>query len=351
MQETICYNVHDILSFQINQRKHRDPVRDMNLPYSYFETEHIDEPDIILNLGDFVPDNGGCHVVDRKWHIRSNYIYCSEHIGKIRFKTEIIDIESPATIVNVSTNVRKIRQLLLPSVLPQYFVLRSIIDFKLLCKGFVSVHAAATANENGAVVFLGRGGTFKTTLSMDYVRAMQHNFLGDDRVIIVGNRVFSYPLHAKLFEYRVAKMRTEDYSRFDKYKYLIHQTSSHHGSGHIADEADISSVYLITKTNGDGMKAARLARDEVLTKTVNSQKMETISGPVLMGISKGLYDYFTAYSYVFPESKIAHYWDTYGSTLAGYLNADEYYEISLPRTYTEDTFRDFIDLTHNLEKQ
>ena len=347
IRDTLNYNMHDILSFRINRKRCRDIIKDINLPYSYFETEHGDNPDIILNLGDFIPENEGCYVVDHKWYIKTDYIYCSEHIGKIKFKIEIIGMETSPTIINVSTNIRKIQQLFLPSVLPQHIVLRSIIDFKLLCKGFISIHAAAVANENGAIIFLGRNGTFKTTLSMDYIRTMKYKLLGDDRVIISKTKAFSYPIHNKLFEYRVNKLKTEDYSSFDKYKYLIYQRSNQY---HIVDKADISSMYLIAKSNGKKMKAEQLPRNDVLIKIINNHKMENINGFSVMGISKGLYDYFAAYSYVFPDSKIARYWDIYGSMLAKFLDADEYYEIFLPRTYTKTTFQDFVELTRSLER-
>lgn len=347
-KEIINYNIHNILSFQINRKKYKDLIKDINLPHSYFEAEHIGKPDIILNLGDFIPQNEGCYIVDNKWYIKTDYIYCSEYIGKIKFKIEIIGIETSPTVINVSTNIRKIKQIFLPSVMAQYVVLKPIIDFKLLCKGFVSVHAAAVANEKGAIVFLGRGGAFKTTLAMDYIRNLNYGFLGDDRVILNENYAFSYPVHYKLFDYRVNKMKTEDYSLFDKYKYLFYQKSKRYIPKYAVDKARISSIYLVSKSNGKEMKAAKLTKSDVITKTVNSHKIENISGPVLMGISKGLYDYFTAYSYVFPDSKISRYWDIYESMLAKYLDADEYYEISFPKTYTKSAFQDFLELTRSL---
>jgi hypothetical protein len=321
----------------------------MNLPYSYFETDYIDKPDIILNLDDFTPQNKDCYVVDHKWHIKSDYIYCSEYIEKIKCDIEIIGLEKTRTIINASTNIRKVKQLFLPSVLPQIIVLQSIIQYKLLCKGFVSIHAAAVANEKGAIIFLGRGGTFKTTLSMDYVRNLNYKFLGDDRVIIDKNNVFSFPLFYKLFDYRINKMKTEDYSRFDKYNYLFFQRFNRHSGKYIVNKANISSTYLIVKSNEKEMKAVEHQKSDVIAKTVNSHKMENIGGVGVMGISKGLYDYFTAYSYVFPHSKIARYWYIYKSMLAKYLDADKYYEITLPKTYTDTTFQEFLGLIRSIE--
>lgn len=349
-RKTINYNIHDILSFQINRRKCWDFIKDINLPYSYFETEYVDKPDIILNLGNFVPQKKDCYIVDHKWHIKTDYIYCSEHIGKIKFDIEIIGLETSPTIINVSTTVRKIKQIFLPSVMAQYIVLRAMIDFKLLCKGFLSLHSAAVADEKGAIIFMGRGGTFKTSLAMDYLRNLNYKFLGDDRIIINKNIALSYPIHNKLFDYRINKMKTENYSLFDKYKYLLYQKSNQHTSNYIVDKAAISSIYLIVKSNRREIKVLKKSKSDVLIKTVCSHKMENICGPVIMGISKGLYDYFTAYSYVFPDSKIACYWDNYESMLAKYFNANKYYEISLPKTYTKKTFQEFVRLIRSIEK-
>jgi len=341
---TICYNIHNILSFQINRPGKKDLVEDINLPYSYFKVEHVENPDIILNIGDFTPENEGCYVVDHKWYIKKDYIYCSEHIGKIKFDIEIMGLETNSTIINVKTNLRNLKQVLFPDALPQYITLRSILDFKLLCRGFLSIHAAAVAKEKGAIVFLGRGSSFKTTLSMDYVRNLNYKFLGDDKIILKKDSVFSCPVLYKLFDYRINKMKTESCSLFDKYKYLFYQRSNNPIPEYIIDKANISRILLISRSNSKKMNVEKIHKSKVLMKTINSHKIENICGLGLMGISKGLYDYFTAYSYVFPESAIANYWDTYRLMLSDYLDADTYYEISLPRVYMDTTFNDFVRL-------
>ena len=143
----------------------------------------------------------------------------------------------------------------------------------------------------------------------------------------------------------------EHYSVFDRYKYFLYQKSDFQRPGYIIDKTNIHSFYLIAKSNSNGMEVLDRSKNEVIAKTLFSHKIETMCGPVIMSISKGFYDYFTAYSYVFPDSKIARYWDIYESTLDDYLRDDMYYEISLPRTYTKTTFQDFTRLIENLERQ
>ena len=345
----INYNIHNILGIRIKTRKRMDICRDMNLPYFYFEVKQTYSPEIILNIGEFTPQNNSCHVIDHKYHIKENYIYCSEHIGKIKFNIEIINIEKSPVIINVNSNFRHYKQILFPDVLSQYIALRPVLEFVLLSRGFLPVHAAAAANNEGTFIFLGRGGTYKTTLMMDYIRKMNYGFLGEDRIILNNKNVFSFPIHYKLFDYRADYMRTENYSFFDKYKYFQFQKKSVSKPGYIINKSKISSIFLINKSNTEKMSVKEMARDEVVAKTILSQKMETISGPVIMNCSKGIYDYFTAYSYVFPESKIARYWDDYNLLLTKYLNQNTYYEISLPKHYTESTFDDFTEIIKSLE--
>ena len=208
--ENINYNIHDILTFQIKRKRNWEYAKDINSPYSYFETENTINPDIILNIGNFVPKNTNCYLVDYKWFIKDNYIYCSENIGKIKVDIEIIGLETTPTFINVSSNTKLVKQILLPSVLAQYVALRPMIDFKLLCHGYILIHAMAVANERGSSVFLGRGGSFKTTLAMDYTRKLGYKFLGDDRIIVNKKNVFSYPMHFRLFDYRINHMKTEE---------------------------------------------------------------------------------------------------------------------------------------------
>lgn len=347
--DTYNYNIHNILSFQINRKKHRDFIKDINLPYSYFEVEKVDSPDVILNIGDFTPQNDSCYLVDHKWYVKGNYIYGSQKRGRIKFKIEIIDLETKPTVINFSSSLNVLKQLLLPSVLAQFIALRPILDFKLLYKGYVSIHAMAVANESGANIFPGRGGAFKTTLAMDFTRKLGYSFLGDDRVLMNKNNVFSFPLHYKLFDYRINHMKTEDYLFFDKYKFIFFQKSNDRKPKYILDKSPISSIHLIAKSNNEKIEHEQITKLNLIKKTFNSHLMENIKGPDFMGTSKGLYDFFAAYSYVFPNSEIAYYDNNYKSMLLKYLTGDEFYEIFLPKLYSNNIFDQFTKMVNEIE--
>ena len=58
--QSLNYNIHDILKFKIiRDRGHG--LRDLiNLKFSFFEVEDVDNPDITLNIGKFTPSNENC---------------------------------------------------------------------------------------------------------------------------------------------------------------------------------------------------------------------------------------------------------------------------------------------------
>jgi len=343
--KTTFLNIHDFLTVQINQPYHREFVKDINQPFSYFETQGITKPDIILNIGNFEPQKESCSVVDHKCHIKEGYIYCSDRLQKIPFKVEIKGLESFPTIINAYVKNKKLRQYILPSALVQNIFLRPIIDFKLLQKGILSVHAAAVSNSHGAVVLLGRGGTFKTTLEMDLIRKKGYKFLGDDRILLFKGKAYCYPLHHKLFEFRASGMKTEDYGRFDKIRYLIYQKKNPRASDFIVQSANLFKILCMVKFEGTQLRTRRFDREILIKKTVKSQMLENIKSPVLIGISAGkLYEYFAVYSFVFPQSRVASYWADYGSLIGKYFPGDDFMEICLPEKYTSDIFRQFTDL-------
>lgn len=68
-------------------------MRDLNLEFSFFEVDAIGNPDIILNIGKFTPSNNDCYLIDHKYHIKENYLYCKDFSGKAKWEVEILGFE------------------------------------------------------------------------------------------------------------------------------------------------------------------------------------------------------------------------------------------------------------------
>ena len=339
--------MHNIISFEIRKRKNFEILNELNMPFSYFQVDNINKPEIIFNIGEFTPQKEKSHVVNHSIFIKEDYIYCQQFSDKIRFEFEIIDITKTPTIVNINTKSNKVKHKLLNAVIEQLAILRTLIDLKLLFKGFISIHAAGIANQGKAIIFPGRGGTFKTTLCMDFIRNKGFSFLGDDRVILKDNKVFSYPLFFKLFDYRVKNMKTEDYKWLSKYNFLFYLLKNYNlkTPSYIEDNSKLSSIYFITKSDNKDITTRSLSKKEISKKIMNSQKMEDLISSQFMGFQTGLiHECLLAYSYIYPDDKIANLWDTYCDLLDKYIFEKTFLEIILPNQYSSKTFQNFFEL-------
>ncbi len=343
--KTIYLNIHNFLTVQINQPSRREYIKDIDQPLSYFETQVIENPDIILNIGDFEPHNDSCSVVDHKCYIKSDYIYSSDHIGKVPFKVEIKGLESSPTTINLHIKTRTLRQLILPSELIQKIFLMPIIDFKLLQRRVLPVHAAGVVGNRGAMVLLGRGGTFKTSVAMDLIRKKGYKFLGDDHILISDSKVYCYPSHHKFFDFRMSKLKTESCGLFDKLRYLLYQARKQKSCDFIVDSAPLFKTLCMVKHTGKQIKTRKLNKTDLAQKTTQSRILENLEILPAMGISGGkLYEYFIMYSFIFPQSKVASYWKGYKDLLDEYFTDEDFQEICLPPKYTTEIYSQVISL-------
>ena len=111
----------------------RDAV---NLRYSFFQMDEIDRPDIVLNVGGFTPSNQNCYLIDHKYHIKDNYLYCHDTAGRASWELEIKGIERGETTINCRVkNGFGLYRWFNPEFLPQVLLLK-MIEYKLSQKGY-----------------------------------------------------------------------------------------------------------------------------------------------------------------------------------------------------------------------
>lgn len=212
MKQTLGYNVHDILKFQINWDKRYDFGDLFSLKFASFRVESVANPDITLNIGRFTPSNSNCYVIDHKYYIKDNYFYCRDSDGKASWEVEIAGLEQGDTTINFNIARRfqpqPIDLIYVPLFLPQAFLLR-IIDYRLSTMGYFLAHAGAVAKDDQAYLLCGRAGCFKTTLCMEFVRRAGFTWLGDDRVIMHQGKVLGFPMNSSMFEFMTRHLPDE----------------------------------------------------------------------------------------------------------------------------------------------
>ncbi|WP_167769441.1 hypothetical protein, partial [Thermococcus sp. GR7] len=294
-------------------------------------------------------------VIDHKYYVKDNYFYCKDSGGNIKWEVEIWGFEKGPAIVNFNYKIVKPKALV-SRLSVETFLLRPLMYYKLLEKGYVMIHSAGVSKEGEAYIFPGRGGAFKTSLTMGFIKRANFKYLGDDRVILYQDRVLSFPAHFYSFQYTYQKRDDEFISYFDKLKFIFnHDKYINYINKNvlpIEDSSKLRAVFFVVKKNTREVKFTKLETQEAITKLINSSKMEmkAISDSIPGFFLNPYYTYMQAYSYVFPKSRVGKYWDNLKKELGAILKKDiPIYEIKIPEKYTQTVFREVLTFVRGLK--
>lgn len=354
MVQNFNYNLHDILKFKIVRDK-RYGLRDLiNLKFSFFEIETIDNPDITLNIGKFIPSNENCYLVDHKYYIKENYFYCKDSEGKVKWVVEITGFEEGHTTINFNGRIRRFQSFINPDFIAQSVLLR-IIEYKLSRKGYFLAHAAGISKDGKAYVLAGRGGTFKTSLCMDFIRKAGFEFLGDDRVILHKDMAFSFPMGSNVFGFMCSHLQTENsWNLFNKLRfarYLWDKKDKRESSIKVGKPAKIGSLLFIVKTNKKAITEREIPLKEAVDKLITNNRLEDFISLGGIGINSGPFlKYALAYAFIFPDSEIATHQSYLERELERILERmTPIREIEIPSRYDVSTFNSIRSVIENKE--
>lgn len=354
MVQNFNYNLHDILKFKILKDK-RYGLRDLiNLKFSFFEIETIDNPDITLNIGKFVPSNENCYLVDHKYYIKENYFYCKDSEGKAKWEVEITGFENEHTTINFNGKISGFQFFINPDFIAQSVLLR-IIEYKLSRKGYFLAHAAGISKDSKVYVLAGRGGTFKTSLCMDFIRKAGFEFLGDDRVILHKDMAFSFPMGSNVFGFMCSHLQNENsWNIFNKIRFAIDiwdKKSKRDTPIKVGKPSKIGSLFFIVKTNKATTTKRDIALKEAVDKLITNNRLEDFISLGGMGINSGPFlKYALAYSFIFPDSEIATHQSNLERELGSILEKMmPIREIEIPSRYDANIFNSIRSVIENKE--
>jgi len=357
-KEILNYNLHDILRIKIVMNRRCGLMRILNPEYSFFEVNKVDNPDIILNIGKFQPSNDDCYVVDSKYYIKENYFYCKDSENNVRWEVELFGFEEGPMIVNIDIMLPWARAMI-PLLGTQIFLLSPLIEYKLHEKGYFLIHSAGVSKDNQAFLFAGRGGAFKTTLAMDFVRKAGFSFLGDERVIIHKNKTLSYPWDFIGFNFKCEHLPTEEYRGFFDRVRLVNYIRNNYGNQdnlkiNVANSSELKFLFIVSRKNKQ--KKVVIKSDMNLEETINrliinnEMEMTTLTMPNLRGFASNPYfKYMLAYSFIFPDSGVATYWNDMRRGLKEVFRNVPVYEVEVPYTYSVEVFNRIYEQIKEIE--
>ncbi|MFC2016531.1 hypothetical protein ACFLUF_02330 [Chloroflexota bacterium] len=334
------YKIHDLLDIEISGED--DYKKGKDLRHAYFKTDKAYDPDIRLYMGKFEPDNRDCQEVSHRYQVKNNYLYCAFSSWKAIWKMEIRGFEAGKVDINFHGRSRQLKGLLFPSFLPQD-ILIPVIEQKLMQNNYLLIHGGAlTRDEQSAYIFIGRRGAMKSTIIINLLRN-GYQLIGDDRFIITDDKILSFPISPFLISYGLDNMATEARSLKDNIcivKNMMQENKTYDLP--VINSSAPKAIFFVERKERQGTKISKLSRAEATRKIILNNMLEmNISSPETPA---GYYlQFMKAYSFIFPNSRIASYWDDFYMMLGKYLQSIPCFSLEIPLRY-DSTVQQRIEL-------
>jgi len=335
------YSIHDIVNFRIvnNASFLRRVLPFWDIELRPFESERKAEPDFTIFLGKFSPKIPDCLILDDRFHINQDYLYCSDSYKWAKWQLEMSGFNGGSMEVHVSAN--PFAWMLLPDI-----IINPLIWLKLNEKGCAIVHGSGVVRDGKACLFAGRGAAGKTTVALNLVER-GFKLLGDHFVVLNNENVLGFlsPLHIAGFNltpfiHRRMKVRHRIFFQLDRLSQRV--TGLQVGTklspktllpGLTEDKARLNSVFLLLPRTR--FKAEKVSKEELIAHMIPNQKLESF--PFIK--------YVMEYSYLFPRSNMAGYWTQYEQNLSQALGAArDFYRVEVPMTYDNETLEEISKL-------
>ncbi len=329
------YNIHDIVRFKIISDGFNWKFNNIYGAYENFEVANIGDLDFVVYLGEFMPCNKNCYIVDNKYFIRKGYFYCKKDSYKLtNWKFEITGLEDKELIVRIFSN------------LPGYmwmsgFIIDFLIHYKLNEKSYSIIHASCVSKDNKGYLFSGRGGSGKTTIATSLLeRGVK--ILGDNFVVLYEGKVLSYLSPLNIFTYNLTPLIKRSLSTKERAVLNLKEMIYKINRGYvkifsklnlkeiypelIADKTELDKIFLILpKKELKEIQIEKIRREKLIEHLVSNQMLDTLM----------FLPYIFEYSYVFPDSGLATYWDKYRENLNSNLPNDKLlFRVEVPEKYT-----------------
>jgi hypothetical protein len=349
-EQQTFYDFHGLVGMQIINRGKGGLAGFANLgdPFASLQVDALPGvPDVTLDLGEFEAYPEDCYLVDHKYHVRRNYLYCEDGWQGFRWKVEIEGFESGPTTIRLAMRGGGLRGALVPGLYSKMLLTRQLLAYKLHEKGCLLAHAAGAARDGRAVVIFGRGGSYKTSVLMSLLRSSpEWCALGDDGVILKGDQALCFPTYTGLFAYRLAHGDNEYLTSIDRLRYMLKPSSTADAGEHYTLAAKCAALVEMRAGGVDELTIEEVPFIQNMAAMQNGMRLEEHNS-VNMGFNDVYPQYREAYAYIFPENDVKTA-EEFGLGLAGKVA----YSINLPVSPIRDDVEAVSTfLNENLEGQ
>lgn len=333
------YSIHNLLTLKITTKKRLLSNNILNNPLSYFEVKDSVDPDIEIKTGKYEPTGKENFLVDHKYHIGSDYLYFKDNGKSANWSAEIKGLETLPVHINFDGKISGFYKYLVPDILYYETLLKPFMELILGLKGYFLAHAGGLSKNGEAVLFFGMAGSLKSTIILNGVKN-GYKTLGDDKVIIdiTSKNVYSFPVYHQIFDYTV-DLGKEELTFFQKFKFLFFSNNKKNFNFWDNSPKQFKKAFILKRTNKNvKIKTKQLEHDIAIDKLIKNNMNEMYISTFPSLLTKNHFpNYLLAYSYVFPESKMAFYWNKLKTDLETKFKDIKFYEIEIPKNCNEDT--------------
>lgn len=338
------FNIHNILNFKIGGTN-KGYVKYLSQYFSYFKTDVSVDPELNIEIRDFVPERDEYYIVNRKYYIKKNYITFSDRYKVVTWDVCLKDIEREKVFLILNASY-------LGKVLIVDYLIEPLIGFELARKGFLMLHASGAAINGKGIIFPACMGVGKTSTIL-YL-AERGNFMANEKIILSKNGdLYSFPTSVHLYNYNLEscpqlsrKMHFEERIKL-KMKYLLYLVSHKYASfplevppirfWKIEDKSPLYYVILLTKTNRKDIKIIEnVDIERIIERIIIINKFDM----------KYFFEILQAYSYIYPGSSVnpENYWKSFRNNLLAALKKAFCYEIEIPLRYDDRVFNHIYNI-------
>lgn len=333
------YNVHDIVTFKImGNVSLLDRLLSWDAELRGFESSKIAKPDFTVYFGKFTPHNQDCYYLDGRYYIKENYLYCKDSHRYIKWELEMSGFEQGNMEVHLNCN--------LPGkMFASDLIINHLIWLKLNGKGYPIVHGSSVSKDGNAHIFAGQGAAGKSTIALNLTER-GFKLLGDHFVILNNGYVMSFPSPLHIMGFNLSSSVKENMGVKHKvffylnkllYKLLGRGTATKINvkdifPNSLEDKAKLQSIFLLIPK--EKIKAERMGREDLINHLVINQKLESLPSFI---------KYMVEYSYLFPQSNMATYWEHYEENLRRAIPPGiEIYKLEVPKRYDAETLNGIL---------
>ena len=306
--------------------------------YSYFKTDEDIESELDIIFSDFTPDNNDCDIINQKYYVKENYIFCNDRYKMIRWSICIKNIDHKPTVY--------FKGGMFSEVFLKDSIVEPLIAFKLAQKGHSLLHASSIVISNKGFMFVGGPGTGKTSITLNQIKN-DVAFLSDEMSILSKNgMMYNFPLPIRVYNHNlmynsyfsekmnladIFKIRLKYFVYLLSFKYikLPHQINTEQLFDRIEEKWAINSLILLSRSSRNKIKViSDIDKKDFIQRLILVNRYQF----------KHFSEYLFAYSSCYPKSETAFYWQILDTNLLESIDKACCYEIKIPFKYDYNQF-------------